>query len=255
MHPEIDRYAGLDSPLHRWDPGLKICGLSLYVCAIASLSHWTSAAAAIAISLALVQISAIAIGDVLRRLSWVIFCLLPFVALIPLGLEAESPRRLVWDPQQIPFAVTLALRALAIAIAFFPMWGTAPLHRTVRSLADLGAPASGLQLFLFCYRYLFVSLDHMRRLRIALAARCFRPRLRWHTARTYAHQAGMLLVLSCEQTERILMAMKARGYQGRIHTLEAASRDRTDWAKLALAVAVSLLLVAGDRLAHPPGGN
>lgn len=246
MHPEIDRYAGLESPIHRWDPGLKVLGLGAFVVAIALTETLAGTALAALTSFALVRLSAIGLRDVFRRLLWVLVCLLPFLALVPLQVNFESPRGLHWRVDQLPFAASLTLRALAIAITFFPMWGTAPLHRTVRSLGEMRVPRSWLQLFLFAYRYLFVSLDTMRRLRIALVARSFRSRLDLHTARTYANQAGMLLVRSFEQTERILMAMKARGYIGKIHTLDESRRSRGDYAKLGLAFVLSGLLWVTD---------
>ena len=45
----------------------------------------------------------------------------------------------------------------------------------------------------------------------------------------------MLLVTSYEQTERILMAMKSRGYRGQMHTLYRTERRPLDWAKLGAA--------------------
>lgn len=58
----------------------------------------------------------------------------------------------------------------------------------------------------------------------------------------------MLLVTSYEQAERVLAAMKSRGYDGRIRTLETPKRELSDWGKLVLLAALSTLLVIGDRL-------
>ena len=83
MHlPEIDRYAGLDSPLHRWDPRVKLpCMTALLVVAALSPTY-AAAGAALALALGLVALSRIPVRFVFTHLRWVLmFCLLLLVAL------------------------------------------------------------------------------------------------------------------------------------------------------------------------------
>ena len=67
--------------------------------------------------------------------------------------------------------------------------------------------------------------------------RGFRPRMNWHTYRTYGYLVGMLLVRSLERSERIVAAMKCRGFRGRFYLLDHfafSSADRCCFSAVTL---------------------
>jgi cobalt/nickel transport system permease protein len=53
-----------------------------------------------------------------------------------------------------------------------------------------------------------------------MTARAFRPRTDRHTWRSLGWLVGMLLVRSFERAERVLGAMKCRGFTGRMPALD-----------------------------------
>ncbi len=250
MDIRLESHSTLDSPIHRWDPALKMVGFGLFLLALAALLHVRTILIGMSASLLLARAAGFSLAQVASRVKWVFFLLLPLYLLLPLriGLGGAAPIVIGWSKEGLVLAGVISLRALAIAVAIFPMWGTAPLPVSLKALSALGVPDVLVQLVLFTYRYLFVYFDQFHRMRLALSARGFSPGLDARSFRVYGSQVGMLLVTSFEQAERVLAAMKSRGYDGRIRVFETPKRDRSDWGKLVLLATLSTLLVIGDRL-------
>lgn len=249
MHPEIDRYAGLSSPIHSWDCGLKILGFLVLILVISTLEGLITTGVAFGLAVYFLAISRISIGFALSRLKWVIFFMIPLFVLLPLQYNfGIGEGGWSWKSENLPLALKVTLRALAITLLIFPMLGTAPFHRSMKSLQDLGVPKILIQTFLFTYRYLFVYLDQLRKMRIAMRSRGFQPGINRNSFKVYGNMVGMLLFTSFEQTERILNAMKSRGYDGHIRILYQPIRQPIDWLKLMGLALLSIGLFLGDRL-------
>ena len=114
----------------------------------------------------------------------------------------------------------IALKANAIVLLLTALLSTIELTRLGRALRALGVPPKLAQLFFFTVRYLDVLHHEYRRLRNAMRVRCFRPGMNMHTYRTMGYLVGMLLVKSFDRSERILAAMKCRGFNGEFHVLK-----------------------------------
>lgn len=100
---------------------------------------------------------------------------------------------------------TLCL-ALAVLLTL-----TTPFPAISRALRRLGAPSLLVTTIILLYRYLFVLLEELGRMRLARASRTFRPSKRrtwWLTAA----MIGELFVRSSERAERIHAAMCSRGW-------------------------------------------
>jgi cobalt/nickel transport system permease protein len=91
----------------------------------------------------------------------------------------------------------------------------------------------------FMYRYLFVIGGEARRMRIALAARGYRPRHALQAA-AIGRVATALFLRTFERGERVYVAMLARGYAGATPRLRALAFARADVLFLT-AVAAALL--------------
>jgi cobalt/nickel transport system permease protein len=98
----------------------------------------------------------------------------------------------------------------------------------------------------FLYRYLFVLADEARRMLQAREARSGAPDGRgggsvaWR-AQVTGSMAGTLFLRSYERSERIYMAMLARGYDGTVRTLSPPSLRLVDWI---VGLLVGMLLAA-----------
>jgi cobalt/nickel transport system permease protein len=117
-------------------------------------------------------------------------------------------------------AATIALKANAVLLAALALLGTLDATRVGHALHRLHAPASLVHLMLFTVRYLTRLEGEFARLRTAMRARAFRPRTDRHTWRSLGQLAGMLLVRSAARAERVMQAMRCRGFTGRLHVLD-----------------------------------
>jgi cobalt/nickel transport system permease protein len=95
-------------------------------------------------------------------------------------------------------------------------------------------------LLLFTVRYLDVLHREYLRLWAAMKTRGFRPRVNRHTYRSYSYLVGMLLVRSFDRSERVVAAMKCRGFRGRFYLLDHFALSRSD---LPFCIASSVVLL------------
>lgn len=117
------------------------------------------------------------------------------------------------------------------------------------ALFALKTPARLVHLMMFTIRYIDVLREEYQRLRTSMKLRGFRPRSNWHTYRSYGYLVGMMLVRAIERSERILTAMKCRGFNGRITLLEGFQLRRSDLA-FAAALGLALLGLIGAEIAY-----
>jgi cobalt/nickel transport system permease protein len=222
--PEIERFAKLDSSIHRWDPRWKIATL-LALMLLLGLDVRGSAAgpsptdippalAGLALSACLVTLARIPWSHVLRRLRGP-GVLIAIIALV-FALSYPGDRlEIGWVRLSVDgliAALLIALRVLSIILLVFPAFGTAPFHASAKALRSLRVPEALVQTMLFSYRYLFVYSEQLRKMNAALRARGFRPRPDAHTLRTLGRGIGVLIVGTVERTERIQGAMRCRGF-------------------------------------------
>jgi cobalt/nickel transport system permease protein len=125
-------------------------------------------------------------------------------------------------------AVEVFLRVNSIVIASLVLLGTLLPEQVGHALARLGVPHKLVQLFLMTVRYISVLSKEFQRLRLAMKARAFQPGSNLHTWKSYGWLMGMLLVRSLERADRVVKAMKCRGYDGQFVVLEEHHWQRSD---------------------------
>ena len=115
-------------------------------------------------------------------------------------------------------------------------------------LDRLKAPQAITQIAMFMLRYLEVLADEARRMRIARLSRLDDPRFLWQV-KGFATGLGSLFIRSYERGERVFLAMRSRGYTGR---LPAALHAETlgsarQWAAGAVVpvLAAAILIIWG----------
>ena len=118
-----------------------------------------------------------------------------------------------WQP-------SLSLKANAAVLAVTALIGTMDAVTLGHALAHFHVPQKLTQLMLFMVRYFDVLGREYARLRAAMRVRCFRPAMNRHSYRTFGYLVGMLLVRSFDRSERVLAAMKCRGFCGRYYMLD-----------------------------------
>lgn len=232
MHlPEIDKYAHLNSPLHSWDPRIKIFSISLLIISIVSIPHLTGAWLGLILALGLVLLSRIPFSFVFKHLRWVLlFCL--FLAIImPLTV-----------PDGFRYASVITLRAISVVLCLLSMMGTMRFDLTLKALQKLKFPHKLIQMLMFTYRYIFVFTEEARRTFIAAKARGFKERTNIYTIKIMGSLFAMLFIRSFARTERVYQAMVSRGYNGYLKTIDEFSLCSIDILKSFLVILTAIAL-------------
>jgi len=201
-HDYIDRYARLDSPVHRLPAGLKL-----------------------AIALALVVSTVIVPTTVplyFASCGLFLFCVillgrlpLSFVALRLLTLEPLVAGVAILSLLQhdgLSMLVRILVKSNLCLLAMVLLSNTTPFAGLLDVLRSLRVPPLLVTVLALMYRYVFLLIDQTERMSRARKSRTFRPRRgsRWKAA---AGIVGQLFVRSTERAERIYSAMSARGWR------------------------------------------
>ncbi|MDX5593263.1 cobalt ECF transporter T component CbiQ [Pseudovibrio sp. SPO723] len=233
--------------LQRLDPRTRvICVLVFAVCVVA-LSSPLALAVALAVPAAFMLVQGLLIGKTLRRMAamdgFIIFMLvlLPFTTAGPaaftlFGFDASTTG--IWK------AVEIGLTANAIILMVLVLVGTLEPGQLGHALARLKAPETLVHLMLFTVRYISVLQEEYTRLRAAMKMRGFTPKNTLHTYRSFGYLVGMLLVRAVDRSERILDAMKCRGFDGRLYLLDDLRYSKADFT-FALVFSGALVVLIG----------
>ncbi len=141
----------------------------------------------------------------------------------------------------IHLAATVTLKANAIVLVFTALLCTIEPASLGHAFHHLRVPTKLTHLLLFALRYLDVLHHEHVTLQRAMRTRAFRPRMSLHTYRSYAYLMGMLLVRSLERSERIVAAMKCRGFKGTFIPFRHFAFSRRD---LGFCLGATLFIVA-----------
>jgi cobalt/nickel transport system permease protein len=133
----------------------------------------------------------------------------------------------------------LALRILGGMSVLLCFSMTTPLTELLRAARFFRCPTLLVELTMMIYRYLFLLLEEVQRIRNAQAARLGYARFRRGLASS-ATLGGMLILRTYDRAERNMLAMRSRGYQGVMPGETCGRMAGRDW--LVLGVGSALLL-------------
>jgi cobalt/nickel transport system permease protein len=246
-----ETFAHGDSPLHRLDPRGRVAAAVALSVLLAVSESFPVLLAGLALAVALVVAARLPAGALARRLVGLNVFVVLLAVLLPLTMGGPLLGRL--GPLGVSrlgalLAARVALKANSIVLAFTALLSTVELVTLGHALVHLRVPDKLVQLLFFTVRYVDVLHHEYRRLRTAMRARCFRPRVSRHTYRSFGYLVGMLLVGSLDRSQRVIAAMKCRGFRGRFHVFDHFCWHRRDTV-FALASALVLAgLVCGELL-------
>jgi cobalt/nickel transport system permease protein len=216
----------LDAPetwLTRREPRLRIISAFAFALVTVSLQQLWLLFMALGLALALAFTAGLAAGVLLRRLLLLEGLMLVLLILLPFSVPGQT----LW--QLGPFeaslegavqALSILLKANGVVLTLLALVGTLEPVTLGHALARLQVPDKLVHLLLFSVRYLEVLNQEYSKLRQAMRTRGFRARSDRHSWRSLGWLMGMLLVRSLERAQRILAAMKCRGFNGRFYLLD-----------------------------------
>ncbi|MEA3254422.1 MAG: cobalt ECF transporter T component CbiQ [Candidatus Altiarchaeota archaeon] len=243
--PEIDKYAGIKSPLHNWDPRARLISILFLIYSINLIQDLGTALIGFLIAILLVTISKIPIPFILGYMKWVTLFVLSLLIILSLtvpGREVFSFYILSISAEGLYKGSLVSLRAFTSIMLVFPMIGTTRFDNTLKALEKLGIPNKFVQAIMFTYRYIFVLIDEFHRMTKSLKARGFKRGTNVYTMKTLGKAIGMLFVRSYERAENVYNAMISRGYTGTIRTLAEFRMCNMDWIKAFTVIGIAISL-------------
>lgn len=226
------------------DPRGRILAAVAFAVVTVSLGSLPALAVALAVAAIAMVAGRLPVGRTLRRMAMMDGFIVFMLVMLPFTVPGEPAFTVFGVPgswQGLEQAAVIGLRANAVILCLMALVGSMDPTTLGHALARLRVPVGLVHLLLFVVRYVDVIFDEYRRLRVSMKVRGFRPANTWHTYRTFGYLVGMLLVRSMERSERILMAMKCRGFTGRLVLLDHLAWRRRDGM---FAVAWGVLLAA-----------
>ena len=255
----FDHYQAHSSLIHRLDPRVKVLLALLFILSMALLPD--GAWGAYLLSWLLVICLSVAAGIqpwfIIKRS----FLILPFL-LAAVTVIFTLPGQILWTG---PFGLAISdaglIRFLSILLRSWTslqmailLTATTRFPDILHALRHLKVPAILVSILSFMYRYLFVMADEATRLLRARASRSAQlpgqrsGRSLWWRAKVAGNLVGQLFIRSIERSDRVYLAMVARGYTGELLTMNPHQMVSLDWLILAAGVLTLLLIQGAGRL-------
>ncbi len=250
-HSFIDQYSDRNSFIHRLDPRTKFITTLLFILAVVLTppARWQAFAFYLFLIVTLIFVSRVPISYVLRR-SLVI---MPFVAMIAIfvpffkeGEVAGSYNIWLWevsvtyDGLQVLWNVLI--KAWLSILSLILLTSATKTANLLKGLEQLHMPRIMVMILSFMYRYIFVLVDEVMRMKQARDSRNFGGSKLWQM-RTIGNMIGTLFIRSYERGERVYAAMVARGFDGQSRTLDCLSFSKGD-AYFGISLSLVLILTS-----------
>jgi cobalt/nickel transport system permease protein len=209
----LDRYGRAKSLCHRLPPRVKLL-LSMAAVAVGMAippTHWPAHGTLLCVLFAALAVARIPFGFVAKRVAGFLLIALLFAISVPLSQGFRGG----WEVM-----TAILLRGTESFIASLWLVNVIPFDQLLSSVRRSRAPAILLAILAFMYRFLFVLWDELDTMRTARHARTFDrggPLFRW---RNGVQMIGMLLIRALGRSERVYGAMCARGWDGKLRTLD-----------------------------------
>ena len=234
-----------NSPIHRLDPRAKLIGLAgVTVVAVstplAAWSAYVACAATLIVVAALARVSPRTIWTRVRVVLPLVLFVAVFVPFVREGDPVDLGPVTVSEQGLATFA-TVSAKAILGTCSAVLLGATTSFPDVLHALERLKAPRLLVLIAAFMYRYLFVIVDEVSRMRAALAARGYAPRHALQAA-ALGRVATALFLRTYERAERVHLAMVARGWSQTMPRLNVLAFTRADAIFLG-ALAASLLSV------------
>ncbi len=246
MHIELDKYAHINSHVHHWDTRFKIVSLVGLIVGFSFINKIVLLPFILIISFLLVYFSRLPARYLMKRLEYII----PFLFLAVFLLSITSGGEILYSfkilkvyKEGLIIGSVIFIRSIASILIFFVLLETSPFLQTMKALQALKIPSKLTGLVFFTYRYIYVYLEELRKMKIALRLRGYNNNSVLHSLRTNSAIIGSLLLRSLEQAERICTAMVLRGYSGNVQESSRFSARASDYVKSLITLVIILVII------------
>ncbi len=221
-HAFIDQHSQTESPVHRLDARVKIIVFFTFIVIGVSAPPPSfllfSLLAMILIGIALS--ARLPLGHLLKK----VIVILPFLFVVTISIPfmkkdglgggynlglgtlsvSQSGLWILWN---------VVVKSCLGVFSMILLSSTTSFPQLIKGMERLGSPKIFTMLTSFMYRYSFILIDEIYRMKRARDSRCFGRRWFWQT-KVIGHMIGTLFLRSFHRGERVYLAMLSRGYEG-----------------------------------------
>jgi len=227
-HSFLDQYSDRDSFIHRLDPRAKLVTTMLFILAVAltSPTMWMVFIIYFCLISILILLSKVPVFYVVKRSLVIIPFVLLIAVFIPFFKEGEvagSYNVWLWQVSVTYSGLQVLGNILAKAwlsiLSLILLTSTTKYASLLMGMEQLHMPRVMVMILSFMYRYIFILVDEVMRMKQARDSRNFGGSRLWKM-KTIGNMTGTLFIRSYERGERVYAAMLARGFDGQCRTLD-----------------------------------
>jgi len=213
-HGFFDRHSHLDSLLHRLDPRTKLLFFLALIVAMVACQRPAHFGFFFLILLALMVLSRVPLIHFLGRLLRItpLVAVFAFFYLLPALFDGLGFAPGIARSPQLTSVLLLATKTYGAVLALTLLTSTTPFNDLLWGLRRFRLPRSVTTLCKLVYTYLFVLVDELQRMTIAIRSRA--PQLRVARCRFFGQWLGSLFLRSLNRSETLYQAMVSRGFDG-----------------------------------------
>lgn len=248
-HSFLDRYSHLGSIIHNLDARTKILAFLglIVVTVLTPPQYWPIFLVHLGLMAGTLILSRVPVGYVLTRS----LIILPFVLLTavflpflpgdrPAGGTSLGVGDIALNATGLQVFGNIVIKGFIGVFAIILLSATTPFPKILEALRKFKVPVLFTLLLGFIYRYFFVLLDEVLRMKQAIDSRGYNGRWIWQ-ARAVGRLLGQLFLRTYERGERVYLGMIARGFQGSSRNLTPSHFRRADYLFLVLFISLTAL--------------
>jgi len=238
-HHFIDQHSGGEGFYKRLDPAVKTIAALIFIIAVATTPSgaFTTLTGFVALIFFISILSRIPALFIAKRL----LVIMPFVFFIGLSLAFAAPN----FRDGLQTAAMLFCKALLCSCMTLLLVTTTHFESLLKGFERLRVPQLIVMTISFMYRYIFILSDQIMTARRAKESRA--PKMsNLKNAKVLANILGSVFLRTFERGEEVYMAMCARGFTGRIRTIDPPQITVRDVVTgLTLAAAPVIIRILG----------
>jgi len=247
----LDKYAYLDSIVHRWESKPKFIALITLIFSFAFIQKITLLPIIICISIILFYLSNLPLQFFLSRLRYPGIFIVSVVILLPFLVGKTVIFSLFIFQiklEGLMLVILVVTRFICILTITLILFGTCPFLTTLKTLRSMGLSPIISDMMLLTYRYLEEFGDRLNRMQKALKLKGFKfNKISKRNLKVIANLMGSLLVISYDQSKLVYQAMILRGYHDRHkrRQVDTPYIDVKHWLAsiVVILISVSLMIV------------
>lgn len=243
MTSDVLSQAPRNGMLEGMDPRVRILAAFGFAILVVSLNDLKIITLALVVAFLHMIAARLPVVSTLKKIAAMDSFIIFLIVILPFTTTGETAFTIFGfaaSVEGIHLAAEIILTANAAMMMTLALISTMEANTFGQALARLKVPVMLVQLLFFMVRYIEVLNQERLRMRQAMRTRGFVPRNTLHTYRSFGFMVGMMLIRSLERSERIMKAMKCRGFDGRLHMIDDMRMGRVD---MQYAGIVSVLMV------------